>query len=209
MGASFTVKFDFLKRLSKSFQPDIVKNIFKDVAQEKAVAGIIGQAIADNFDQQGPGWAPLSPATIRNSVAAHIKKNLSGVSDSDLLEYEEKARKSNGSIIPHRTILVRTGVLKKSASMPYAPGNIYQVSGTNIVWGTNLSYASIHNRGGSVKFPGTDNGFGRGVKIKAHDIPVPKREFLKLSDKWKKDLNEYVASRAIFRLKQMIRSAGK
>jgi hypothetical protein len=32
------------------------------------VAGLVAQAIADNFAKEGPGWAPLKGATIRNSV---------------------------------------------------------------------------------------------------------------------------------------------
>jgi len=51
---------------------------------------------------------------------------------------------------------------------------------TKAIIGTNKSYARIHNEGGTIKHPGTDKGFGRGVHIPGHDIKMPKRPFLRL-----------------------------
>jgi phage gpG-like protein len=44
--------------------------------------------------------------------------------------------------------------------------------------GTQTKYARIHQYGGIIKNPGTNNGFGRGIKIPAYDIRMPKRLFV-------------------------------
>lgn len=43
--------------------------------------------------------------------------------------------------------------------------------------GTLVKYARIHNEGGLIHHPGTANGFGRGIKIPAHGISIPRRNF--------------------------------
>jgi hypothetical protein len=39
-------------------------------------------------------------------------------------------------------------------------------------------YARIHQYGGTINWPGTANGWGRGIKIPPHQIRIPKRLFV-------------------------------
>jgi phage gpG-like protein len=85
-----------------------------------------------------------------------------------------------------RQILRKTGALKNSLSPSTpsgkaGPDGYVRLEGdikTPVVAvGTNLKYARIHDQGGTIKHPGTSNGFGRGIKIPAHKIEMPKRNF--------------------------------
>jgi len=210
MGASFTLDLTGLKKVIDRFTSPQVRRDIEEIPKQKAVAALIGQAIAENFDMEGPGWQPLKAQTIRNSVSKAKKKKLSGMSDEDLLKHEASAR-SKGQLT-NRRILQKTGMLKKSATIPgmmgAKGGNIYKVDGTNIIWGTNLSYAAIHNSGGNLKFPGTKNGFGRGIKIPAHSIPIPKREFLKIRDEWMNKINDFMVEQILQRIHKAIKEGG-
>jgi len=85
-----------------------------------------------------------------------------------------------------RQILRKTGALKNSIG-PTAPtgepgpDGYVKIEGDKklavVKIGTYLKYARIHDQGGEINHPGTDNGFGRGIKIKAHTIKMPKRNF--------------------------------
>ena len=44
-----------------------------------------------------------------------------------------------------------------------------------VVLGTSTKYAAVHQFGSTIKHPGTNNGFGRGIPIPPHDIKMPKR----------------------------------
>lgn len=85
-----------------------------------------------------------------------------------------------------RNILRKSGALKNSiapqgANGTAGPGGSVKFSGdlqTSIVSvGTSLIYARIHDQGGLIKHPGTSNGFGKGIKIPAHRIKMPRRNF--------------------------------
>lgn len=177
---------NIIKRLAGLFTNRSIRQAFEQIAQDKGMAALIGQAIGDNFAQEGPGWAPLSPATIRASVSKRMRKKLRALSDSEVVRHEMLSRIEGAN--PLRRILVKTGLLKKSVSAPFMPGNIYKVEGTNIIWGSNISYASMHNRGDA----------------KRH---VPKREFLKIRPEWEKRLNEYAAKRVKTHIRGLIRQA--
>ena len=58
------------------------------------------------------------------------------------------------------------------------PLNILKDTGNGIEFGSKVPYAAIHEYGGTIDHPGTDNGFGRGIPIPAHGIPMPKRSYL-------------------------------
>ena len=165
------------------------------VNQTNGVIAIITAAIRENFLMQGPGWAPLKPSTIRQSLAKGLKKRAADA----------------GS----RMILQRTGMLKKSVTSMGENHNIFRTEGTKIVWGTDLLYAGIHNTGGIINHPGTKNGFGIQTKnkiieaknlkrkkqkplrkeiiIPAHQIPIPKREYLVIKPNFINQIHEYMA----------------
>lgn len=71
------------------------------------------------FKEEGPGWPPLSPATIRNR-----KRNRRGIVK----------------------ILQDTGVLRGSIGSPSRQG-IYEVGGREVKVGTTVPYAAVHQFG--------------------------------------------------------------
>lgn len=200
--ASFTVDVRGLRRTFAKFTGEEPRRLAEEVIQGKKVAAIMSQAIADNFEKEGPNWEPLKPSTIRQSVSKTIRKRLEPVkSGGKLTGYTVK-----GTDQPARRILQRTGVLKKSATTPGAPGHVFRSSGTTIEWGTNLHYAGIHNRGGVLKNPGSNNAFGiKGLKTKAHSITIPARPYLRLSDYWYAMLSAKVVSEYSKKLAAFIR----
>lgn len=214
-----------LKLVIQRFDDPALKAELEKIPSMKGVAAIISQAIADNFEQEGPGWAPLKAATLRYSVKKAVisrmqkrarkalgipEKGKMSVAqrvrvrkmvDRQLVSHERKARSrkdiskpDQGQAAPNRKILQKTGLLKKTATIMNFTGsnksgttgsNIYKVEGTNIVWGTNLSYAAIHNSGNPAK-------------------NIPKREFLVLRDAWKNRLNQFLVGKVMDALKKYI-----
>lgn len=47
---------------------------------------------------------------------------------------------------------------------------------------SSIPYAFIHNFGGVINHPGTQNGFGKGIPIPPHPIRIPKREYMMFQD---------------------------
>jgi phage gpG-like protein len=169
-----------------------VKAAIDRIPQQKAIAAIIGQGIADNFTQEGPGWAPLKASTIRGSVAKAMRQQLKGWTNEELLKHESLARKkgvSGDGALPFRKILQKTRLLYRTATVPdftgssksgkgknaktVSGGNIYRVEGYNIIWGTNLSYAKKMNEGDP-------------------EHKVPARKFLYLQEKWNKRIENFI-----------------
>jgi len=72
---------------------------------------------------------------------------------------------------------VRSGNLFRSFTKGN-PANILKDTGKGVEFGSKLPYAAIHEYGGVIDHPGTNNGFGRGIPIPAHGIPMPKRSYL-------------------------------
>ena len=70
--AEFTVNVSALEQLAGRFKSPELEAKLQGVAAQKEVAAMVAQAIADNFDKEGPGWAPLKGATIRNSVGLNM-----------------------------------------------------------------------------------------------------------------------------------------
>lgn len=212
MSASFKVEFGGLKKLLSFFTSSPIKEAFRTVARDKAVAALIGQAIGDCFEKEGPGWAPLKAATIRASVSKRLRKRLSALSDKDLLRQESMMRTID--VDPHRKILQRTTLLKKTWTIPdfigsakdnkrAKPGaqghrhgektkivsgsNIYRVQDTNIVWGSSLAYAMVHQRGEPKK-------------------NIPARP-VKISKEWEDRLYQLVVMKVKKELKTKLRAA--
>jgi phage gpG-like protein len=185
-GDSFKVDLSWIKRFSEMVSNPALRTAIEEIPKQKAIAALISQAITDNFNKQGPGWKPLSPAYLRSELA--------------------RLKIANPKIKPKKMILQKTGLLKKSVTTPGAKGNIYRTEGNNIIWGTNLAYAAIHNRGGVIKIPEQKNGFGiKGLTIKAHSVKMPARPFLVIRDMWKDQIKEFAFTKALSLLKQYIK----
>ena len=138
-----------LDRLVKKFSDPTIKEELEKIVQKRAVAAIVAQAIADNFDKEGPGWAPLKADTIRNSVSKKARKLLEDMTAAALLKYEEKARPKDTKeafIGPNRMILQKTRLLRGTVTTPGATisrngitgSNIWKTEGSKLVWGTDL-----------------------------------------------------------------------
>lgn len=196
MSDSFKIDLSVLEDLHKRIKsPTLIAKI-ENLPLDPGVIALVIQAINDNFAKEGPGWPPLQAKTIRQSVSKKKKKELSQMTDKELLRFEEMARLSNKVINPNRMMLQKTRMLKGSVTQAGAAHNIHKQEGSTLVWGTDLSYAGIHNNGGVIQHPGTDRGFGiPGLKIKPHPINIPKREFLFLAEEWKIKLYNYVLAR--------------
>ena len=185
MSASLKVDASGLRRLAYSFHDPALKTQIMQVPQRKAVAAIVGQAIADNFTQEGPGWPSLKAESIRASLSKKMRKSIADMTDKELLSHERKARLIGSDVVPHRSILRRTGLLMRTATTPNYQGsaksgkkvvsgsNVWKTEGHTLIFGTNLVYAAIHNYGMPSK-------------------GIPKREFMTLRKEWMDKLKEYV-----------------
>lgn len=102
----------------------------------------------------GP-WKPLKKATARRRVKKIPKKK------------RKKGFK----------ILQDNGVLRQSMTTDGAPEQETSIDGDEVSLASNVEYAAIHNFGGTINHPGTENGFGRGIKIPPHKINIDARPF--------------------------------
>lgn len=184
--ASFRVNLSALKKLGDMMQDQQLRQELYQLGNQKGVLALVAQAIADNFDQEGPGWAPLKAQTIRRSVAKKMRKELSKMTDKELLAYERKARLIGAEDVPNRRILQRTGLLRNVATKPGYSGsgkggisgrNTITTSGPKLIWRVDLVYAGVHNSGDP----------------KRH---IPKREYMKLRAEWERRLLEYLVEQA-------------
>jgi phage gpG-like protein len=174
--ASFQSDLAGLKKLITQFENPIFKKALLELPNRKEVHALISQAIAENFDKEGPGWAPLKAQTILRSVSRKMRRDI-----------KQGKRSMEGA----RKILQRTGLLKKSVTTPGAQGHIHRMEGSNLVWGTDLMYAAIHQHGGTVQ---------RGD----HTINIPARPYLKLSDFWKLEIETFALNQALLLIQRSI-----
>lgn len=194
--ASLQIDFKAFDKLIAGLNDEGLKTQLRNVVGNDGITALVSQAIADNFRQEGPGWAPLKAQTIRASVAKKLRKTLSNMSDAQLLKHEAQSRTQGSDQNPNRQILRRTSLLyntvttagyagsstnnqravsnakrKKATNSSTVSGqNIRRVEGVNLIWGTNLIYAGVHNNG---------------------KPPIPQREFLVIRESWQKRLYEY------------------
>ena len=74
--AELKIDFSALEDLAKRFKSPALDAKMREVIGSKEISGLVAQAIAENFAQEGPGWAPLKGSTIRNSVARGVLKKV-------------------------------------------------------------------------------------------------------------------------------------
>jgi len=173
-------------------------NRIEKIAHEKGLQAIVSQAIADNFDKEGPGWAPLKTQTIRGSVKGKAKKAVHDMTDKELERHEKFARKPGAkTVVPFRRILQRTGLLKKTVTVAGYTGtgkasngkpgpvgsNVFQVNGTTMIWGTNLIYAGTHQNGNAAR-------------------GIPQRKFLNIRPEWQNKMEEWTMTTMIGYLRE-------
>lgn len=198
MSASFRLDTRGIHRIANSFSNEAVKNAISQIPNRLAVAALVGQAIADNFDQEGPGWAPLKASTIRGSVNKSMRKSLANMTDEEILAHEGKARKKGSETEPFRKILQKSRLLYRTVTTPgyrgsnpngVNGGNIWKVEGNNLIWGTDLPYAEKMNNGDP----------------KSH---VPARPFLTIRKEWVKRMQDYVAESITEIIQNSLRQGG-
>jgi phage gpG-like protein len=130
------------------------------------------QVFNDETSLEGP-WAPLS--------GQHLVRRLGKV--------PAKRRDEPGAV----KILQDKGVLRQSFTDAQGPGNGYRIEetqGDEVRLATSVEYARIQNDGGTINWPGTTRGFGRGITIPAHDITIPARPYDQFTDENVREINE-------------------
>lgn len=164
-----------LQNLANQIADPAGLRLLDQIAFLKSAAALVAQAIADNFAKEGPGWAPLSPATIRASLTKKNKKRLKKFSNDNLATYEEFSRASGQDVLK-KILQGKNRILYKSVTSPSAAHNIYKPENGKIVWGTDLVYAAVHN-------------YGNG--------PIPQREYLVIREEWRLKLEAYMLDRVM------------
>ena len=91
-------------------------------------------------------------------------------------------------------ILQDNGILRASMTIPGAEFQETSTAGDEASIATNLEYSAIHNFGGTIKHPGTNNGFGRGIKLPAHSIDMPARPFDQFTEQHIQEIHELTDS---------------
>lgn len=92
-------------------------------------------------------------------------------------------------------ILQDEGILRNSFTSGSGEGSEFKeeiITADEVVLATNVEYAAIHNEGGTINHPGTDNGFGRGIVIPAHSIEIEARPFNEFSDEQTDEISELI-----------------
>ncbi len=180
MSASFKVNVNGLKNLSKKFGNAAVRAEIENIAREKAVAGLIGQAINDNFDKQGPGWKP----TRRGGDI--LKK-------TGLLRASVTTPSAEGNIY-----FVKGTTIEWGTSLEYA--SIHQNGGTIVPKNAKALFIPLSPKGEKVGPRKKDD--RKGVKLKygkdfvlAKSVTIPARPFLTISAFWLKEIKAYVDGR--------------
>jgi phage gpG-like protein len=191
-----------LKILANKFADEGLRQDILKLPQTKPVLALVGQAIADNFDQEGPGWQHLKAKTIRSSVNKKQRKLLADMTDKELERYEKKVRLVGGDSDENgveqqanRRILQRTGLLKKTATIPNiatsnkksSGKNINYIQGNKLVWGTDLFYANAMNYGNS-----------------KHNVPA--RPFMVIRPEWQDKIASLYTDMVLKLIQKMIAS---
>ena len=92
-------------------------------------------------------------------------------------------------------ILHGDGILRNSFTDGGGKGSEFKeeiITADEVALATNVEYAAIHNEGGTINHPGTDNGFGRGIVIPAHSIEIEARPFNEFSDEQTDEISELI-----------------
>jgi len=154
---SFTLRLNYDKG-----QWDNLRTLVKERADVVAdlttfwqqLGPLLGQDIAKNFQAEGNEvegpWRRISPSWI--------------------------ARKARRGL--DRRILHMTGLLRRAASLPGAPGNIFLPTPKQLVWGVDgdmIRYAWIHNYGGVATHTST------GKNPRTVSVKFPPRPYMRLT----------------------------
>jgi len=110
---------------------------------------------------------------IRADILRRVPVELQGFIGLEMNRTKEGDKSKNTTNI----LNVRKGNLFRSFTKGN-PQNILKDTGNGIEFGSKVPYAAIHEYGGTIDHPGTSNGFGRGIPIPAHGIPMPQRSYL-------------------------------
>ena len=135
-------------------------------------------------------------ADLMNLIAATLQTQRAMIFDKEgAYNGREKWKPSQRALKKGGMTLSKSGALRRSIAprnngiVPGKDrGTIIMIEGTKVSIGTTLAYAAIHNYGGTIKHPGTRNGFGRGIRIRPHNIVIPKRPFLDYTSEDKKEV---------------------
>lgn len=122
MSASFKVDLSSLKLFFEGLSNPALQQKLESIAQERDIAALVGQAINDNFEKEGPGWEPLKAASLRAKLTKKVRKSLAGLSDEELLKLEAKTRKENENGLS-RKILQKSQLLKRTVTIPGYTGS--------------------------------------------------------------------------------------
>ena len=104
-----------------------------------------------------------------------------------------------------RAILVQTTYLQKSIE-------VMNESGTSVVFGTTVPYASLHNEGGRLRVnqyvrAHTRTRKGKREQVQSHtrklDVVFPKRQFMGHSDKLMNELDQWLLNKILTQFKQI------
>lgn len=144
---------DYLERFKRNF-PRIVQAIAADIQTNRGLL----------FDNEGAYSGHSKWKDLASGLNRKVAKN--GLQSRQILRKSGALKNSIGPQNP-------TGAPGPNGSVTY--GGDYRQPIVKV--GTSLKYAKILNDGGTIKHPGTKNGFGRGIKIKPHDIKIPPRNF--------------------------------
>lgn len=91
-------------------------------------------------------------------------------------------------------VLQDDGTLRQSWTQAGATGNEVINNAREAGIGTNIAYAGVHNDGLTINHPGTDNGFGKGIKIAPYKIEMPKRQMTGFSTQNEREIEELIDS---------------
>lgn len=91
-------------------------------------------------------------------------------------------------------VLQDDGTLRQSWTQQGAEGNEIINRGNETGIGTNIVYAQIHDQGGFIQHPGTNNGFGKGIEIAPYKIEMPRRQMTGFSTRNLKEIEELIDS---------------
>lgn len=176
------MKFEF-SDLKIPDVPDVfAKGDLYERFKRTLAAKLFGQR-AEVFDKEGGAsgpWQPLAKSTLARRQ---------GKIKASKRRQQALKRKGMGGV----KILQDRGLLRQSFTPDAGPGSAFKIeetSGDQVRIATNVAYAAINNLGGVVGFPGTNNGFGRGITIPAHPITIPARPFDEFSDQDLTEVNE-------------------
>lgn len=129
------MKLEFKTELSGDFK-DLFEGSRYESLKSSILAIILRQKdllFRNSVDPDGNPWQPLSNRTVKSKIS----KNAKITSD------KKKQKKFK--------ILVDTSNLKNSLTVQSGQNSIQETSGDEIVVGTNVEYAAIHNFGGTIQ----------------------------------------------------------